>query len=246
MAKKKKKSDESSAPDLIQMMTISLFIILLAFFILLNSIAKDNEEKKIRVVGSLVKSFGGEVKNEKVSGLPSEDVFTDGVSPVDFQDLASGDDENAKGLKVKVDKKKTVLSIPDRMLFSRYGTRLKRKGTGTLKKLAKVIKSNAYPVDISGHTDDVPIYEIAGVTNRALSSLRSVNVLKYLVEKQKVSPQRLTAFGWGKERPVVSNKTPATRKINRRIDITFVHDKSLEKPKGFFIFKDFFFNVKDQ
>ncbi|MBU1168210.1 MAG: OmpA family protein [Proteobacteria bacterium] len=245
MIQKKEKKQDPANDSMIQMLTISLFIILLAFFILLNSIAKVDEKKKRVAMGSLMESFGGEMTLQ-TKGIAPDAIFSDGVSPVDLSDLESGDVPGMKDITVSSSKRKTTLSIPDQMFFTGNGTRITNQGLLVLDKIIGILKTNEFPVDISGHTDDSPLEDPLGMNHREASTLKSVGVMEYLVEKGHIPAQRLTAFGWGKERPVGPNTNVRTRRMNRRIDITFIHDKSLDKPKGFFIFKDFFFNVKDQ
>jgi chemotaxis protein MotB len=244
MTRKKQKVQEAKSDSLVQLMTISLFIILLAFFILLNTIAKTDEKKQKAVMGSIVENFGGESPAQSQDSA-MDDVFTDGVSPVDLEGLTSGDVPAMKDIAVTVTKKRTTLSIPDQMLFTGYGSQISRQALPVLNKLAGIIKTNGFPVDISAHTDDMPLERRIGITNRELTTLRSSHVMAYLIERGKVKADRLTAFGWGMEKPAAPNTTARTRELNRRIDVTFFHGKSFEKPKGFFIFKDFFFNVKD-
>ncbi len=243
MAKKKDTSENSTDSPMIQIMTISLFIILLAFFILLNSIAVVDEKKKRTVVNSIVESFGGESPVEATTGNFSENVFTDGVSPVEFQDLVAGSDKKLKDIKVQGTRKRTTVSIPEGHIFKMNGFAFKRSGLHFLKKLVKVIKENKFPVDISCHLDDIPIFDKTGMTSRELTAIRSIRILRYMIEGGKIPPKQLTAYGWGSEKPQVSNKTVKSRKMNRRIDITFVHDQRKSGKSGFFIFKDFFFNV---
>lgn len=245
MTKKKNTSEQTNDDSLIQIMVISLFIILLAFFILLNSIAVVDEKKKRRVVSSIVESFGGDSPVEASTGNYPENIFTNGVSPVDFQDLVAGTSKKLKDIKIKGTRKRTTMSIPAELVFSMYGTNLKRSGRPFLKKLAKIIKTNKFPVDITCHLDDIPILEKTGMTSRELTAIRSIRILRYLTKTGKIPSKQLTACGWGMEKPQVSNKTAKSRKMNRRIDINFVHDQSKSGKTGFFIFKDFFFNVDD-
>jgi chemotaxis protein MotB len=245
MARKKKAQAETKSDGLIQVMTISLFIILLAFFILLNSIATIDDQKVKKVMGSVVEQFGGERPTE-TSGTAPEEVFIDGVSPVDLADLTTGESGARDDISVRSTTKKTTLSIQEDLLFSGYATRINPQGRTILDKLVRTISTNDFPVDISGHTDDSPMPSDMGMNNRELSTLRSVTVMEYLVAQGSVPAERLTACGWGGLKPVTSNATARSRRLNRRIDVTFTHDKSFEKPKGIFIFKDFFFNVKDR
>ena len=84
-----------------------------------------------------------------------------------------------------------------------------------------------------------------GRSNRELSTLRAVEILSYLIHEKKLSAERLSAVGWGSQRPVASNRTQETRKLNRRIEMLFVHEAAPVKPKGVFTFRRFFFNVLD-
>ncbi len=245
MAKKKDRSENDNSDSLLQLMTISLFIILLAFFILLNAIAVVDEKKKRSVVNSIVESFGGESPVERSTGNDNENIFSNGVSPVEFKDLIAGKDKKLKDVNITGNRKRTIVSIPEALIFKPYGTRIKRSGKPFLKKLTDVIKTNKFPVDISCHLDDIPVFDKTGMTNRELTSIRSIRILSYMLETGKVPATQLTAYGWGMERPQVSNKTRKSRKINRRIEVTFVHDQAKKGKTGFFIFKDFFFNVDD-
>ena len=83
------------------------------------------------------------------------------------------------------------------------------------------------------------------VSNRELSSIRAMEILNYILGKGGFHPDRFTAFGWGEHRPLVTNKTKETRRLNRRMDIVFVHEKPPEEPRGIFTFKKFFFKVFD-
>ncbi len=66
--------------------------------------------------------------------------------------------------------------------------------------------------NIEGHTDNVGSTEM----NKKLSQRRADSVLKYLVEKYGVDKNRLTATGYGAERPIADNANAAGRQKNRR------------------------------
>ncbi len=72
-------------------------------------------------------------------------------------------------------------------------------------------------VRIEGHTDNVG----PAAANLALSQQRADAVMKYLVNKG-IDPSRLEAKGWGDERPLVKNETPADRQVNRRVEFHIV------------------------
>jgi len=67
---------------------------------------------------------------------------------------------------------------------------------------------------IEGHTDAVG----NAVQNERLSELRAESVRDFLVSHG-VDPEQLEAVGFGEQRPVADNSTPAGRARNRRVEI---------------------------
>jgi len=84
--------------------------------------------------------------------------------------------------------------------------------------LDQIYESLAYysdlRVEIAGHTDNVGDED----ANKALSMKRARSVLNYLVSKG-IPKSRMTARGYGMERPVASNYTEDGRAANRRIEV---------------------------
>ena len=75
---------------------------------------------------------------------------------------------------------------------------------------------NKYPqtkVVIEGHTDSVG----SAALNKKLSQKRANSVRDYLIKKLDINKDRLTAKGYGKDKPIASNKTAEGRTTNRRI-----------------------------
>lgn len=83
-----------------------------------------------------------------------------------------------------------------------------------LKRLAEIIKSNNYKVEISGHTDSVG----TEAYNQNLSEERAAAVKDFLVNEG-CRPDHLTIIGYGRSRPLESNETDAGRAKNRRVEI---------------------------
>jgi OOP family OmpA-OmpF porin len=85
-----------------------------------------------------------------------------------------------------------------------------------LKKVQKAIRSFPSPsVVIEGHTDSTGSAE----RNKELSEKRAMTVKDYLLSNDVVGSEKVVALGYGAEKPLASNKSPAGRAINRRIDI---------------------------
>jgi OOP family OmpA-OmpF porin len=72
-------------------------------------------------------------------------------------------------------------------------------------------------LEIGGHTDNVGKAE----HNMELSQKRAESVKAYLVGKG-ISTDRLTAVGYGMDKPITSNKTAADKAKNRRTEFTLI------------------------
>lgn len=93
---------------------------------------------------------------------------------------------------------------------------LKEKSVTELEKIVRFLTENpGISIEIGGHTDNTgnPAY------NQQLSEKRAQSVYNYLVSKG-IIPKRLSAKGFGSEKPISSNETEAGRQLNRRIAFT--------------------------
>ena len=92
-----------------------------------------------------------------------------------------------------------------------------------LDRIAEIInRYPAYLVEISGHTDDVPIRTPLYPSNWELSVARAASVLRYFINSQSVDPSRLSIKGNADKKPLTSNDTPENRARNRRVEIRFI------------------------
>src|SRR5690606_35256683 len=65
--------------------------------------------------------------------------------------------------------------------------------------------------------------------NKKLSDDRAKSVMKHLVEKEGIDAARLTAKGWGEEKPIASNDDEAGREQNRRVEFLVVEQDVTKK-----------------
>jgi len=108
--------------------------------------------------------------------------------------------------------------VLNNVFFDTGSTELKPESEAELNKLADFMKNNAtLRVEIGGHTDDVG----KEVDNQKLSEGRAKAVKAYL-EKSGITPERLTAVGYGMSKPMVTNKTPEGRAQNRRTEFVIM------------------------
>jgi outer membrane protein OmpA-like peptidoglycan-associated protein len=68
-------------------------------------------------------------------------------------------------------------------------------------------------VEVQGHTDNSG----NNTRNKKLSQDRANAVKTYLVEKMNIPASRVSAYGYGEEKPVADNTTPEGRNKNRRV-----------------------------
>lgn len=88
----------------------------------------------------------------------------------------------------------------------------------TLDRLVDMLKKNpSMEIELGGHTDNSGSSSL----NLQLSLNRVESVKQYIVDRG-VSPSRLTTKGYGSAKPVASNQSEETRKLNRRVEFTIL------------------------
>jgi outer membrane protein OmpA-like peptidoglycan-associated protein len=96
--------------------------------------------------------------------------------------------------------------------------------SGTREKLSKIagilLAHPSLRLEVEGHTDSVGGEEY----NQRLSEQRAGAVRDYLVQNG-ISMNNVSAVGFGKTRPVVSNDTAAGRQQNRRVELVVSGDE---------------------
>jgi OmpA-OmpF porin, OOP family len=95
---------------------------------------------------------------------------------------------------------------------------IKDKYADDIQKVADFMKT--YPdstAAIEGHTDNV-LRQSDPEFNIKLSQARADSVRQYLIDKFQIDSSRLTAQGYGPDRPVDTNDTKEGRQKNRRVD----------------------------
>ncbi|MBF0161321.1 MAG: OmpA family protein [Magnetococcales bacterium] len=106
--------------------------------------------------------------------------------------------------------------------FRTNSAKIEPKDEGTVKEAAGILQKNpGLRVEIQGHTDSVG----SNAYNKVLSNKRAHSVMASLV-KQGVEKKRLTARGYGEEKPVSSNATAEGRAENRRVELHVLPEKA--------------------
>lgn len=102
-----------------------------------------------------------------------------------------------------------------RIFFITGSAKLSKKSDAALNEVVKILSDDKnVKLSVEGHTDNVgkPAF------NKTLSHKRANSVTTYLTAHG-VDESRLSAEGFGMEKPVASNKTAAGRAQNRRVEL---------------------------
>jgi len=92
---------------------------------------------------------------------------------------------------------------------------IKTESQKTIDEIAEMLKNNSsLKVSIEGHTDNVG----TPATNKTLSENRAKAVMNALIAKG-IDKSRLSAKGWGQDKPISDNTTEGGKAKNRRVEI---------------------------
>jgi len=186
--------------------------LLLAFFVMILSVSDLNQGKVEALKEGLSEMMTGE------------------APPTPFTDIKDGLEELIlqKGLEsqvsVTLDAKGVKIEFSNVSLYQSGSADIKLKAIATLKEVARVIRETSHEthmVEVQGHTDDVPIHTEKFPSNWELSSVRAINVVKFLLA-QGIEKKRLKAAGYADSRPKEKSETASLaqqREENRRVVI---------------------------
>ena len=129
-------------------------------------------------------------------------------------------------LETKVENGKLKVSFKGDILFSSGSHNLKKEGKTLINSVFPILKNNIVHnnIFIAGHTDNEKIKESTKTkyeSNWDLSTYRAIEVVKYLTSKG-ISPDNITAAGFGKFRPIADNSTKLGRQKNRRVELFII------------------------
>ena len=116
----------------------------------------------------------------------------------------------------------TRVGSTNRIEFASNRAVINSRSGGALDKVIAVAKAcSSVRIEIQGHTDSTGRRS----ANVALSRDRAVAIKDYLVERG-LSADRLTAVGYGPDRPAASNRTESGRAKNRRIEYRVIRGET--------------------
>lgn len=119
-------------------------------------------------------------------------------------------------VKVRQGKGWLEIELKASILYPSGSAALSEVALPVLRRLADVLGRHPNPVQVEGHTDNLPIRSLVYPSNWELSAARAASVVQFFVQFG-MDPKRMAAIGYGEHRPVADNASPEGRGDNRRV-----------------------------
>jgi chemotaxis protein MotB len=214
----------------IRVMMVALNLILLVFFVYINSIATESVIKTKKALSSLMGTFsilpgGLQITPGKDLSAPGGPISIPGKSRTIFRKLIEEilrEEKLPKDVEIINRGNDLVIHLSDDVLFPPGKGQLHSQAKQFLKKIGPVLKKSFWPLIIEGHTDNRPISTKEFPSNWELSAARATSVLRFFLEEYSITPERLTAVGYGEYQPFFPNDSSENRGKNRRVNIIIV------------------------
>jgi chemotaxis protein MotB len=112
-----------------------------------------------------------------------------------------------------------LVSLSDTVPFASGTAEISAPARPVLDKVASLALGHpGLFLEITGHTDSTPIATATFPSNWELSAARASRVARYLIEKG-IDPSRIAVRGYANQRPKLPDSDPATRRVNRRVEL---------------------------
>lgn len=224
-----------------------LITLLMIFFVIMYAMSSINSEKYNSLSKSLNAVLGSGGENVVTSGQSSIIDFghSGGTSESENNSAAQTqispdigmsnveDELNdylaQNGLndyaEVYTDERGVGIRFKDSVLFDSGKADVKDSLKGTIARIGSILSKDDNYIRVEGHTDNIPINNSQFKSNWQLSAVRAANVAQLLIEESGISPQKISAVGYGEYRPIADNSTAEGRSKNRRVDIVLINSK---------------------
>src|SRR3989338_3701039 len=216
--------------------------LLFAFFVVMYSISSVNEGKYKTFSDSLTIAFTNQPSSASTNIVPNQQeqmlkalvdrrtarlgeqqrkiqermkALENGVSQVMLPMINQG------LVSVSQNKRGVIIDISASSLFRTGDAAIQPEILNVLRQVAAVLNKEEQPIEVEGHTDDVPIKTAQFPSNWELSSARASSVARMLIDNG-VQAKRLAVVGLAENQPLAPNDSPENRAKNRRVTITIL------------------------
>jgi chemotaxis protein MotB len=209
--------------------------LLFAFFVVLYSSSQVDRKKMAQLSSAITAGFRQLGVGSSIGGAP---VVIPGTTPPPAA-RTNVVQENEESIRAKLESgladelRRHIVSLretPEGLVLSLREVGFFDSGSATMRansmemfdrigSLLGGIRSN---LRIEGHTDNMPIHNSQFLSNWELSTARATEVIRILLTREGIAPDRLSAAGYGEFHPIADNATDEGRRLNRRVDIVIL------------------------
>lgn len=214
-----------------------LITLLMVFFVVLYSASNVNQKKYEKLANSMSSAFTGGSGIFEGGHDVDENNSNSEITP-----LVQNEEEKLQSIEGQVDnmikelgledsvstsmeERGLVISFNNSIFFDSAKANIKEDMKSKLISLSTILNKIDNYVRVEGHTDNIPIKNQYYNSNWQLSSIRASNVVEFLIAQGNISPDRLSAVGYGEYRPIDDNSSEEGRAKNRRVDILILNNK---------------------
>ncbi|WP_019136077.1 flagellar motor protein MotB [Cellulomonas massiliensis] len=125
-------------------------------------------------------------------------------------------------VRFRIDERGLVMAlVADDVFFAPASAQLTPTAGKVLDAAGPTLRRLKEQISIEGHANVLPV---SGryATNWELSADRATQVLRHLVEKDRIAGSRIMAIGFGDERPLVAGRSKQAMETNRRVDLVIL------------------------
>jgi chemotaxis protein MotB len=126
----------------------------------------------------------------------------------------------AKSVQFRYDERGLVVSvITDAVMFPPDRADLTPTGRQIVAAFGPVLRAAPNDILVEGHTNTVPVAPKYYPSVWELSSARASAVVRRLIDTEGLAPKRLSATGYGDQRPLIPGTSAEANRVNRRVEI---------------------------
>ena len=210
--------------------------LLFAFFVVMYAVSAVNENKFRVLAGSPGDAFGKMPASEALVAQLTKEALPAEIRQRSLKQQQAIEEqahmtEVASGLldvmaplvkegKVRVTQSRRGVSIEinANVLFAPGRAELEAKSLAVLRAVAERLRNEPFNLEITGHTDVMPISNPVFASNWELSAVRATSVVRLLADNG-IVPARLSAIGREASQPIAPNDTAQGRARNRRVEL---------------------------
>ncbi len=206
--------------------------LLFAFFVVLYASAQVDKSRMSSLSNAITNGFQelgvgpGPGNNAVLSGVvPANETHRPGESAEAIRhklELGLSDELQHDTVSLRDTREGLVLSLREVGFFQSGSATLRANSMDAFDRIGSVLTSVNGNLRIEGHTDNVPIHTLHYNSNWELSTARATEVIRLLLTREGIDPDRLSAAGYAEYHPIADNSSEDGRRLNRRVDIVII------------------------